>query len=72
MHGEMRDVREVDALGKCDTWQDMRIARASQKLMRDMVPERENIEFHLTQQEKIECNLYQSVTFGPYARYHNR
>lgn len=52
MHGEVRDVREVDALGKCDIWQNVRIARASQKLMGDMVHQRENIEFYLTQQEK--------------------
>lgn len=46
MHGEVRDVREVDALGKCDIWQNVRIARG------DMVHQRENIEFYLTQQEK--------------------
>lgn len=53
----MKHAREVDALGKCDIWQDMRIARASQQLIGDMAHQRGNIEFHLTQQEKMERNL---------------
>ena len=52
MHREMKHACEVDALGKCDIWQDMRIARASQQLIGDMAHQRGNIDFHLTQQEK--------------------